>query len=89
MTGNDLFAECSSIEQRVWCMRYVTGIADALGGKKENRINGFAACFPAEVTISQITDIAEQHLKKYAARRHLGAAGLVASALSEAFPCKQ
>jgi len=65
-------------------MAYIVGIADALEG---NVIDGWRACIPQSVTQGQAKDVALKWLRAHPEKRHFAAAGLVAYALSDAFPC--
>lgn len=68
------------------CSGYVTAIADALA---RDPVGGYRACMPPDsVTAGQVRDIAVQWLQRNPQLRHYSAEGLVAKALSEAFPCR-
>jgi Ssp1 endopeptidase immunity protein Rap1a len=69
------------------CGGYVEGISDALGA--DNSINGYTACFPENVKERQTIEVVIQFLVANPATRHRDAAGLVAHALAEAFPCQR
>jgi hypothetical protein len=89
ITGNALYADCMAGSITVgqsWCLGYITAIADVMTVPDEN-VLGFEACFP-RVSTAQVRDVAKQFLVAHPERRHLGAAGLVARALHEAFPCR-
>jgi hypothetical protein len=57
---------------------YVTGVADA-----------YPNCIPAGVTVGQLSDIILQYLEDHPEKRQLPAVTLVATAISERFPCAQ
>ena len=80
-----LWNECSGDNtfQSGLCMGFVAGISDAMS------IAAIKACFPPGVTAGQTADVVKRFLGQHPERRHEAAAGLVAQALSEAFPCKQ
>jgi hypothetical protein len=67
------------------CIGYVDAIADVMAA---NAINGFSACIPLTVRNPQLLDVVNQYLRANPAERHRAAAGLVAAALSAAFPCR-
>jgi Rap1a immunity proteins len=82
--GNDLFKFCSA-NPDLTCLAYTVAIADALSAP--NVINGYRACIPLSVTNGQVRDVVLLYMKQHPEKRHYGAAGLVAGALAEAFPC--
>jgi hypothetical protein len=84
--GNVLLQECSSSQDVMFCLGYIEAVNDALDG---NRVNGYEACVPNVVTAGQLKDIVVQYLRQNAAERHLLAVGLVADAISKAFPCRR
>jgi len=51
-------------------------------------INGFVACIPVGVDNGQLRDVVNQFLRNNAPRRHFAAAGLIAHAFADAFPCR-
>ena len=84
ITGNDLQRACLSRDNM--CVGFIGGIADAMGAG--NIINGYRACLPAGVELGQVKDIVIQYLNANTQTRHLSAGGLVADAISNAFPCR-
>jgi hypothetical protein len=89
LTGDRLYQQCSAPKgDRAYgdCEGYVFAITDALvdGG---NEIDGYRACIPYGVLEEQAIDVAQRFLAAHPESRHRGAAGLVAQALAEAFPC--
>lgn len=88
-SGDALVEECLSNnpELQSHCLGYIAGVADALNG---NRIGEFQACIPDGRGVSevQLRVIVLNWLRSRAGLRHLTAAGLIAEALSEAFPCE-
>ena len=83
MSGNDLYGHCSSAVyvDRGICHGYVIGVVDILSQR--------VICVPDDATAGQAEDIVRQWLEGHPEVRHLAAEGLVALALSEAFPCKK
>ncbi len=68
------------------CLGYVTAVADVLEG---NAVNGLRACVPEEGTdVGQLAEVVEGYLRRHPERGGYAAAGLVADALGEAFPCR-
>lgn len=84
-SGNELLQDCTRQVQSL-CLGYIEAVSDALSG---NSVNGYEACIPLEVTVGQLQDIVVQYLRQDPRDRHLGAIGLVAHAISNAFPCRQ
>ena len=86
--GNDLHKWCSdqaSVHQAA-CIIYSTAIADVM---VTGPVSGWRACFPeAGTQRQQFGDIVSRWLERHPEKRHLSAEGLVAQALSEAFPCE-
>jgi hypothetical protein len=84
-TGNVLLQDC--VQQNLqFCLGYVDAVTDALDG---NSVNGYIACIPKGVTAGQLKDVVVQYLLFKPADRHLAAVGLVADAISQAFPCRR
>ena len=97
--GNKLYENCSSSE--VWkaavCAGYIAAVSD--GGSLEaqvlapprmgigNLLGGTAWCQPI-TNLEQVKDIVIMFLRDNHQIRHQPGAGLVALALSKAFPCK-
>ena len=86
--GNDLLEWCSGgkDEYRLACLGYVTGVAGVMASGSTHR--GRSACFPEGVDRGQLTDVVALWLKQHSGERHYYAAGVVAEAFSEAFPCE-
>jgi hypothetical protein len=88
-TGNTLYTACTSKDTmtEVDCLGYTSAIADAVisGGMSQL----FSACVPAGVTRGQVQDIVVKWLAANPKVRHDEAAGLVAAALEDAFPCRK
>ncbi len=89
-TGNVLHEWCSG--ETVWhqrmCAGFVSGIADSMVNAPVWEWSTCFPPFPNTVTRGQLTDIVKRWLEQHPENRHLGAAGLVTAALSEAFPCE-
>jgi hypothetical protein len=51
-------------------------------------INGFEGCVSTEIAVGQLEDVVVDSLRHHAADRQLAAEGMVARAISEAFPCR-
>jgi hypothetical protein len=83
MVGNELLQVCRQ-GNLLFCYGYIDAITDVLRG---NTVNAFEACIPSNVEAGQLKDIVVQFLLLNPSQRHLGADGLVANAISEAFPC--
>jgi hypothetical protein len=83
LTGNVLYSMYTS-DPHGFTM-YSVAIADALATAT---ISGFRACIAYATTMEQISDIVINYLRAHPERRQLSANSLVASALSEAFPCR-
>ena len=78
-----LLQDCTRQRQSL-CLGYIEAVSDA---SEVNAVNGYEACVPEAVTAGQLQDVVVQYLQLNPADRHLSAVGLVAHALSKAFPC--
>jgi len=86
LTGNELQSFCDANDARVAaCVAYVAAIFEVI---HSNPINGRSACLPPGVLVGQAVGVVKRWLDQHPEQRQLGAAGLVAQALSEAFPCR-
>lgn len=92
-TGNSLLNLCQhpGYTEGV-CIGFVAGISDALSHAMKSSVGsghlgGWQACIPYDITQGQARDVAVTFLMAHPEMRHYLAAGLVAQALSEAFPC--
>jgi hypothetical protein len=85
-SGNQIYEFCTTVAEQTACFAYVMAIADAMADG--NKVSGWSACIPIEVTGQQAVDIVVQSFRRNVATRHYGAASLIARALSEAFPCR-
>lgn len=89
LNGNDLWEYCgsdSASPSSLACMDYVMGVADAMTAHHEG-VNGFHACFRATMTRGQIIDVVKRWLQNHPENRSYTAAGIVAAALQQSFPC--
>jgi hypothetical protein len=88
--GNRLLSDCSAGGSQAFCLGYIAAISDALSltGIAPSTVANYRACVPSEATNGQIADAVRQYLEHNPAFRHLSAPGLVAEALSQAFPCR-
>jgi Rap1a immunity proteins len=95
LSGKDLFENCNGEDaDRLLCQAYVVGIADALLLEKSagSSFAGWDACIPTGPTgvkSERLITVVNKMLVEHPELRHLPAATLVATALSEAFPCKE
>ena len=92
--GNKLWKQCqdSPTSNIAWgffawgfCAGYSAAIYDALD---KSPVDGFRRCAQAGVTVQQVMDVVHKWLEANPQHRHLTASGLVAAALSKAFPCR-
>jgi hypothetical protein len=86
VTGKMLFEMCfgGPTDLRT-CYGYIEGVADAMA---TSPVDGHRACIPLPVTNVQVKEIVVQYLERNGADRQFGAAGLVAKALQQSFPCQ-
>jgi hypothetical protein len=87
-TGNSLYTACtdSGYVYSSSCNGYIQGVVD-LQTQQANAGEAQLACVPDTVTAGQLKDVVTAYLRDHAAIRHYGGAGLVLSAMREAFPC--
>jgi hypothetical protein len=99
-SGNDLVALCTSKDkmQQTICFTYVRGVADALRfdqgvdedlaatGKKSE--STYPVCVPIGATARQLAEVAVAYFKRTPEYRHEGAAGGLALAWLEVYPCE-
>jgi hypothetical protein len=85
--GGRLYADClpEEADWTLFCQAYIAAIADAA---RYDPVNGDKVCVPADVKLGELVDIVSRSLEAHPENRHFGAAGLVAQALGEAFPCQ-
>jgi Ssp1 endopeptidase immunity protein Rap1a len=86
--GNALLQQCTATVGAFmeFCFGYIDAIADSL--LEDRRLGLVDNCFPAELDDVQLRDIVVKFLRENYDLRRLAAPGLVAQALSEAYPCK-
>lgn len=84
--GNDMHELCNNggVSGSDFCMAYSAAVSDVL---EDYPINGWTACVPRTVRLSQIRDIVARWLANNPQERHYTANSLMARALAEAFPC--
>jgi hypothetical protein len=101
MDGNQLYSDCVAAEhgatEYTRCAGYVMGIVDAAGAgenpsdpsqpNSSGQMAGFRWCTPQEIRLGQMIDVVATFLHDHPERRHYAAAGLVAHALTNAWPC--
>ena len=87
MDGDKLLAKCNEDpgEGLAVCVGYVAGIADVL---LTDSVRGRRACMSLSVMTEQMVDAVRRWLEAHPDDRRYAANGLVAVALSTAFPCK-
>ena len=90
VTGAELLALCEDRDgggfTEVYCLGYVTALADVL---ERNAVNGLRACIPdVDVETGWLEVVVMAYLRRHPDRGGYGAAGLVADALGEAYPCR-
>jgi hypothetical protein len=91
--GNTLYSECASPADslsHLMCLSYLQGVADADAGLLGVRSGTTADphwCAPDRVTVGQAVDVIVRYLRDNPQFRHYPAAGLVAEALSQTWPC--
>lgn len=89
INGNELHKECQSetAYNAGSCINYVLGVVDSAQGP-DRGVGGYVFCPPDSVSASQSRDIVKNWLADNPGERRYNAASLVASALSEVWPCK-
>ena len=91
ITGARLSGPCTSGGQRDsgLCLGYILGIADAMQAAQASggALFGWRACVSPEIRPEQLLDVAVRFLAAHPAYAQFSASGLVANALSDAFPC--
>ena len=78
ITGNQ-FVGLTDIERRA----YVTAVSDSIHYWDDKNY-----CTPKQITIGQISRIADKYMDDKPQERHLTAVSLIAASLQQAFPCK-
>ena len=92
ITGDRLITTCDSRSERdsALCLGYILGVADAMQASKASGgalIFGWRACLPPGTTSQGLRYVAVHFLIAHPDVRQSSASGLVAKALSEAYPC--
>jgi hypothetical protein len=90
-TGAALLVLCEDAKgsgfAEMYCLGYATAVADVL---ERNGINGLRACIRDEgVVAGELAEVAKAYLRRHPERGGYGAAGLVADALGDAYPCNE
>ena len=91
MTGNRLKELCNDTDSSFYdgaCLGYIVAVGDILKDGEED-VMGFRACIPTSVEYQQSVDVVRKYLNQHPESLHYGVIGLVAHALSEAFPCTE
>jgi hypothetical protein len=92
-SGNLLFAACStqsSTHDSGLCRGYITGVVDmvsTVAAAFSSTGAPVAYCYPNGVTTGQIRDVVIQRLQAHPEERRYPAAGIILTAITEAFPC--
>jgi hypothetical protein len=89
LNANDLYIKLSANDATTLLVgvAYVAGVADAgSGGTVQS--GGWRFCLQPNMTQVQIADVVKLWLDRHPEKRHFGAAGVVAHALEESFPCR-
>ena len=94
ISGNKLYDFCKnypgSKDRPETCSAYVIGIMVAMSYNiPEGSLGTYRFCLSDGVRASQAADIVTAWLANNPKDRHIGAAGIVAQALSQAWPCKE
>jgi len=90
-TGTDLLKTCSESEDAAGfesgvCNGYVGAVADMMSNYP---IAGLRACFPNDVTRSELISAFHKYLQEHSGVLHLSAYTNIASALALAYPCSR
>ena len=91
VSGNELMDFCAPNDDLppFMCLGYILGAADFIGAQIEaggtQRTVGL--CLPSSVTRRQKFEVVMKYLQEHPEQRHYDAAGLILSALVQAFPC--
>jgi Rap1a immunity proteins len=89
--GNRLLESCTSAVERdnALCFGYVIGVSDAMQVAQTTGggLFGWQACLPPSTIAEQVTEVAVRFLIAHPEALQSSASGLIAKALSDAFPC--
>ncbi len=83
--ADELRALC--VRDRVACSYYVAGASDALAFMQSMGISKPVACPKLDASLEQLTIVVQDYLRAHASASGSGF-GIVATALSETYPCK-
>ena len=90
MAGNGLIKGCTSVVQRdnALCIGYIIGVSDAMQAAQATggALFGWQACLPPSATAEQVTEVSVRFLIAHPEAQQSSASGLIAKALSDAFP---
>ena len=91
-TGGRLMAACANRSEHdsALCLGYILDVADAMQASKASGgalIFGWRACLPPGTTAEEMRYVAVHFLIAHPEVRQSSASGLVANALSKAYPC--
>jgi len=86
--GNDMVElGCGRDSPPPFCAGYVAGVTDLISVFQANGMIRKGYCPPDHFTVGQAAAVASKYLKDHPELRHGVAAGLIAGALSDSFPC--
>lgn len=103
-SGNELLQDCEKTNHYSagYCTGYVWGVSEGITQnwtllvlyaskypEQRTTVPNMTYCLPQGVTVSQMQSVVVKYLRDNPAHRHALAAGLVQTALTEAFPCQQ
>jgi hypothetical protein len=78
LTGDDLLEECEgNAGHEMFCLGFIFGVGEHIGG-----------CWASGTTSRQFRDAAVKYLREHPEERHKRAAGIVSTALIDAFSCE-
>jgi hypothetical protein len=90
-SANSLWASCGQTSKGlspVVCVDYVMGVVDADTLLRSYNHFNDGLCVPDSATAGQVTDAVRKYLEQNPKKRDQGAAGVVLTALMDAFPCQ-
>lgn len=85
-SGNVLYEQC--MNARLLASQYIVGVSDAETMTADVFGRKSLICYPDNVIVQQVTDIACNYLQQHPERRSYTAASNVVGALTIAFPCR-
>jgi hypothetical protein len=92
VAGEKLTEECTSVVQRdgALCFGYILGVSDAMQAAQASGgavVFGWRACLPPSTMAKAVRDVAVHFLIAHPEVQQSSASGIVAKALSDAYPC--